>query len=1012
MEAALQYVQELERSLPAGSRPLVMHSFRAAMEVGSEQLHMGSEDVAENGEFFRLILLAMRRYLELYAHLAGPHGKARPLAVTHTEFEAAKPLLRQWGMRVDAQSFAEVDPSGVGVVRFDAFARWVMRSQLGQLTASIVPGSGSRGGGSSSGSSSSQRAQAWAEPSAGGSGSGDGPLRAMELNTLALSMGGIERSIPSKGVGKPRHASPPPAGALYGSGKPRHASPPPAGALYGSESHRLVLPPSKHGRGGRHARSPSRVHRSPPRLPASQQTAKSHPRSTVPVRPKPTKFDLAERLSDVGLQQYARRLSQLGFDDVSQLLSLQYSIDPRDAGRVDLYQSGYSAVLDTLNLMPGHRVKMLQFFQNEARNAARAAHERTLDDANVRAREVAEAEARQAEELKLLRMRNQELEEAMEQSLAATREEAASVQRAWERNERARSLAATWLEQGKLVTQSSGVQVIHSAYDRILRPCYEEWRDLSKGRRKARRFLRRLMNRELARAFERWADLAEAIYRLRSIGLRWDLRALAKAFDQWFFLREAGTAERKVTDTMARFARRLANKKLAMGWEAWKGWWAQHRADRDTMRSVAARMANPALSKAFDRWRECAASRADKKAKMLKVLRRHFSEGLSKGWNSWVAYVEPFLIMRRAARALANLPVRQAFNSWAGVLDELAEKRRKLDMARNAIGRLANRELSRGFSAWQALVQARHDAWALLDKVTRRWLLLEATMAYTHWAWLTTERRRTERLIKSFAGRLQNPGVSRAWGSWVEYAEQRRKMYGMAEHWRHGKSAYALQHKVFIAWKRHVHDGFLTRTGRRLWGFEQWIEKLLWTLEGGVERVIRKPIERVIRRRRQRDDASDDDSEDDSIDDDIPNRERRRMRAIGLPARRVAPEEDLPAMDGPYARRRRERGIGGMAGGVVGGVAGGLRRSLAESEAAELANYGVMTVERFPNVLKEFKRSSVEARGFGGGAAAARRKADQAGGADDGAGVGPPRRKAPPPPDASWSGDPSGSGLR
>ena len=93
-------------------------------------------------------------------------------------------------------------------------------------------------------------------------------------------------------------------------------------------------------------------------------------------------------------------------------------------------------------------------------------------------------------------------------------------------------------------------------------------------------------------------------------------------------------------------------------------------------------------------------------------------------------------------------------------------------------------------------------------------------------------------------------------------------------------------------------------------------------------------------------------------------------------------------------------------------MAGGLRRSLAESEAAELASYGVMTVERFPNVLKEFKRSSVEARGFGGGAAAARRKADQAGGADDGAGVGPPRRRAPPPPDASWSGDPSGAGLR
>ena len=65
MQAGLQYVQELERALPAGSRPLVMHSFQTAMQVAAEQLHLGTEERLESAEHFRLILLAMRQYLEV-----------------------------------------------------------------------------------------------------------------------------------------------------------------------------------------------------------------------------------------------------------------------------------------------------------------------------------------------------------------------------------------------------------------------------------------------------------------------------------------------------------------------------------------------------------------------------------------------------------------------------------------------------------------------------------------------------------------------------------------------------------------------------------------------------------------------------------------------------------------------------------------------------------------------------------------------------------------------------------
>ena len=554
------------------------------------------------------------------------------------------------------------------------------------------------------------------------------------------------------------------------------------------------------------------------------------------------------------------------------------------------------------------------------------------------------------------------------------------------------------------------MQVIQTAYDRILRPCYEEWRDLSKGRRKARRFLRRLMNRELARAFGHWADLAEAIFRLRSIAMRWDLRALAKAFDTWYAVRQATSEEMRTTQVMERFVRRLHNRQLSGGWEAWKAWWKSRAANRDTARSVAARLANPGLSRAFDTWKATAQGLAAKKAKMLKVLRRHFSEGLSRGWNSWIAYVEPFLVLRRAARALSNVPVRKAFNSWAGTLGDRDERQRKEELARNALGRLANRELSRAFEAWSFHVEERHRAWGLLDRVSRRWLLLEAAGCLHYWAEVVAERRRLERMLRGFAMRLSNPGLAKAWGSWLEHCERQKRMAGLMEYWRNGKSAYALQHKVFTAWRRSVHDGFLTRQARRLWGLEQFLADVLWTIEGGVEKVVKAPL-RALRRRRRRgsdDGGSDEGSDDDSFDDDIPNRERRRLRAArGVVRRRVAPEDDLPAMDGPYAHRRRTQAERTLA---------AARRMAVESEMAEAAAY--LTVERFPNVLREYTRPAFEARGFatGRGAATARpprqgrSSADQQQ-QDDGAGVGvglvTRRHRPPPPPDATWSGDPS-----
>ena len=232
-----------------------MHGFHAAMSVATEFSDYATDERAESGELFRLVLLAMRRYIELYAHLAGPQSRARPLAVTQAEFEHALPLLKQWGMTrlgsTATASFAGLDPQGVGVIRFDDFAKWVMRTQMQQLSGGAP-----------------LKAQPHVTPSKaaaakGGDSTSAGPLR--ELNTLAMSIGGVEQTVSPKraaSAGSTRHG-------------PRRAE---AGSRYGTDEHKLTVS----------SKSPPRQ-RPQPHLPSTRPgpnalTATSHPRSTIPVR--------------------------------------------------------------------------------------------------------------------------------------------------------------------------------------------------------------------------------------------------------------------------------------------------------------------------------------------------------------------------------------------------------------------------------------------------------------------------------------------------------------------------------------------------------------------------------------------------------------------------------------------------------------------------------------------------------------------------------------------------------
>ena len=268
MEQGLRYVQELENALPAGSKPLVMHAFQLATNVSHEFSHFATEERVENGEVFRLTLIAMRQYLELYALVCGGRGvtygasshRVRPVAVTIDEFERALPLLKQWGVRVGdpETTFARLDKSGTGVVKFDDFCHWVMHTQMESLSAAVLfhrpsPSQISGGPGGS-------RPGLTPPPAAPG-----GAGAASRLHpTHGLAFGQTDRTAVGLSLERRGKRASPTAGLLVG--RPRSAT-----------SHH-ALPHGGRQRG---------------------VTAWTHPGSAVPVKPRATKFDLAERLTEV-----------------------------------------------------------------------------------------------------------------------------------------------------------------------------------------------------------------------------------------------------------------------------------------------------------------------------------------------------------------------------------------------------------------------------------------------------------------------------------------------------------------------------------------------------------------------------------------------------------------------------------------------------------------------------------------------------------------------------------------
>jgi Ca2+-binding EF-hand superfamily protein len=124
-----------ENSLP---KPVIMRAYQAARSVAQadgKNLTKHGGDYIEWAEF-RLFLVYLRRYLELWYMFAGMDVDA-DRRLSFVEFETALPTLAGWGVAVDdpQSQFDEIDSNGGGMILFDEFAQWAMEVSLPGVTA-------------------------------------------------------------------------------------------------------------------------------------------------------------------------------------------------------------------------------------------------------------------------------------------------------------------------------------------------------------------------------------------------------------------------------------------------------------------------------------------------------------------------------------------------------------------------------------------------------------------------------------------------------------------------------------------------------------------------------------------------------------------------------------------------------------------------------------------------------------------------------------------------------------
>jgi hypothetical protein len=459
------------------------------------------------------------------------------------------------------------------------------------------------------------------------------------------------------------------------------------------------------------------------------------------------RHDLERKLEAVGLVRYHRKLQEMGFESVAQLLMLGRTGESLDD------------VIEALHPYPGHKVQLWLWLRNEAA-AADAAMRQELKSLRAAAsvdqldalkappvphaahrasrtarahpleplpRPVAHAcpPPRQAQllatckEAKLLTERLAKVVPATGPNTAPEiflrRLRRANVSRAWNQ----------WREKASVLRESANklARAATRLRNRPLSHAWNAWSSAAKEARRqkdvAQRVLRGWLNQRLLFAWNKWSEGATAMRLKRQRGAGALKRATNSALT-WAFMRIRAVADerralhravaflfnrelawaitqfktyvaqvREKNRLMAKVMGKLMHKELAGAFTRW----AERGRGRGKVKGVVARVRNKELTWGFMQWKDNSVNMSDSKRKLRRLLSRLMNRGLARAWAKWEADSREGSRMRGMVRRMLNRRLTAAWCSWAG-------SSRQMSRARAVWARVGNLIVWKCLRAW------------------------------------------------------------------------------------------------------------------------------------------------------------------------------------------------------------------------------------------------------------------------------------------------------------------------
>ena len=178
--------------------------------------------------------------------------------------------------------------------------------------------------------------------------------------------------------------------------------------------------------------------------------------------------------------------------------------------------------------------------------------------------------------------------------------------------------------------------------------------------------------------------------------------------------------------------KRLLNQKLAMGWSAWHGKWAEKVHQRNLLKKAGARLTKPKLMHAYSHWRKDYEIDQQLEAHMSteqKLLQREkekaeLEEGMAK-LRKELAEAREAMVTGRGQEAELQRRMQEQLE---------AERAKRVEhLGQLGIKKLMNQKLAMGWAGWHTMWEEKVNQRNLLKKAGARLMKPKLISSYMHW---------------------------------------------------------------------------------------------------------------------------------------------------------------------------------------------------------------------------------------------------------------------------------------